>query len=60
MDFRAFIIGEDGHVKGRVDLLCKDEAEAVEKAKRLVDGSDVELWHRDHRIAVFRHNEPRG
>jgi hypothetical protein len=60
MDYRAFIIGEDGHVKGREDLLCENETEAVEKAKQLVDGDDIELGHRDHRIARFRHNEPSG
>ena len=60
MDYRAFIIGEDGHVNGRVDLLCENGTEAVEKAKQLVDGDDIEFWHRDHSIARFRHNEPSG
>ncbi len=43
-DYRAYIIGPDGHIKRRVDLICKDESAAQEQAKQLVDGHDVELW----------------
>jgi hypothetical protein len=46
-DYRAFILGHDGHVQSRVDLLCDDEAEAIRLAKQLVDGHDVELWQLD-------------
>jgi hypothetical protein len=57
MDFRAFIVGKDGHIKGCINLVCNDEIEAKEYAKRLVDGDVVELWHRDQKIAVFPHND---
>jgi hypothetical protein len=56
-DYRVFVLGPDGHVTSRVDLWCTDEADAKERAKQLVDRHDVELWHRDQRIAIFRHNE---
>jgi hypothetical protein len=52
-DYRAFIIGPDGHVQGRVDLRCKDDAAAKERAKQLVDGHDIELWQLDRKIATF-------
>ena len=55
-DFCILVIGEDGHVTSRVDLWCADEEDAKEWAKQLVDRQDVELWHRDQRIAIF-HNE---
>jgi len=54
-DYRAFLIGRDGHVLDRHEFWCVDDDAAKEQAKRLVDGHDVELWHRDHRIAVFKH-----
>jgi hypothetical protein len=25
------------------------------RAKQFVEGHDVELWHRDQRIAIFKH-----
>ena len=54
-DYQAFIIGEDGHVKDRVNLWCKDEADAKEWAKALVSNNEIELWHRETKIAVFKH-----
>lgn len=56
-DYRAFLIGPDGRIADRYDLWCSDDEDAKERAKQLVDGHDVELWHRDHKIATFKRNE---
>ena len=53
MDYRAYIMGPDGHVQNRLDVQCNDEAEAIRLAKQLVDRHDVELWQRDRKIAKF-------
>ena len=53
-EYRAYIMGPDGHVQSRVDIRCDDEAEAIRLAKQLVDGHDVELWQLDRHIATFR------
>jgi hypothetical protein len=37
-------VGADGHFTGFEPLICADDIEAIEKAKRLVSGQDVELW----------------
>jgi hypothetical protein len=37
-------IGDDGHFIGYEPLVCPDDADAIEKAKRLRDGHDLELW----------------
>lgn len=57
--YRAYIIGADGHIFRRVDLVCSDEAEARERAKALVDGHDVELWELDHHIVTFKNDRRR-
>ncbi|QHO73526.1 hypothetical protein ACH79_13585 [Bradyrhizobium sp. CCBAU 051011] len=57
--YRAYIIGEDGHVQSRVDLRCADVCEAVGLAKQLVNGHDVELWQLDRQIETFRHTSER-
>jgi hypothetical protein len=36
--------GMDGHFIGYEPMVCADDAEAIEKATRLVDGHEVELW----------------
>jgi hypothetical protein len=56
-EYRAFVMGPDGHVESRIDLFCENEEVAKERAKQLVDGHDIELWQRDQRIAVFRSNQ---
>lgn len=52
--YYAYVIGSDGHVINRVDLVFDNEEDAIERAKGLVDGHDVELWQRDRKIATFR------
>jgi len=51
--YRAYIIGDDGHVKKRFDLPCENDEDAVERAKQLVDGHAVELWDMGRKIATF-------
>ena len=54
--------GGDGRVSGiyprarrafyRIEpLVCADDAEAINQAKRLVNGSDIELWTGDRLVA---------
>jgi len=57
-EFRAYIMGPDGHVHKRVDLRCSDESEAIERAKQLVDGHDIELWQLDRLIRSVKHTSP--
>lgn len=52
-EYRAYVVGPDGHVLQRIDLLCADDDAAKERAKALVDGHDVELWQLDRKISVF-------
>jgi hypothetical protein len=42
-DYRAYILGPDGHIHDCVDFRCDDDSEAIRLAKQLVDGRDVEL-----------------
>jgi hypothetical protein len=43
-DYRAYFVGDDGHIIGFEPLVCADDGEAVERAKRLVTKHSVELW----------------
>jgi hypothetical protein len=52
--YRVYILGPDGHVQNRIDIICDDEAEAIRLAKQLVDGHDVELWHLGRLVETFR------
>ena len=43
-EYRAFFLGDDGHFVGFEPLVCADDSEAIEKAKRLSERRPVELW----------------
>jgi hypothetical protein len=53
-EYRAYLIGPDGHIQDRIELVCADDDAAKERAKALVDGHDVELWQLDRKIADFK------
>ena len=42
--YRAYTVGHDGHFFGFRAYTCINDGDAVEWAKQLVDGHDVELW----------------
>jgi hypothetical protein len=44
IEYRAYLVDQDGHFVGLQPMICKDDAEAIEKAQRLVDRFAVELW----------------
>jgi hypothetical protein len=44
-EYRAYFVGRDGHFTGFEPLTCKDDAEAIEKAERLLDDDrDIDIW----------------
>ena len=53
LEFSAYLIGDDGHIVSRVDLLCADESEARATALELTAKFDVELWERARRIEIY-------
>jgi hypothetical protein len=52
--YRAYFRDGDGYILWAIDLHCKDDDAAKERTSQLVDGHDLELWHRDRRIAAFK------
>jgi hypothetical protein len=54
-EYRAYLVDSDGHFYDVVPLICADDAEAMEKAKPLAVGHDVELWQLDRKVATLNH-----
>ena len=46
-DYRAYIMGPDGHIEDRIEFWSKDDETAKKHAEQYVDGHDIELWHQD-------------
>jgi hypothetical protein len=56
-EYYAYVIGPDGHIIQRIDLICANDEAARERAKQLVDGHNVELWRLDRKVATFTHKQ---
>jgi hypothetical protein len=52
-DYRAYEIAQDGHIAGRIDLVCTDDEDAKRQARQLVGEFSIDLWQQDRRIALF-------
>ncbi len=55
IEYRAFTVGKDGHLSGFEPLVCKSDSEAIEKAKRLLEGYDIELWSGPRLVTYLKH-----
>jgi hypothetical protein len=56
-EYRAYLLGVDGCIHSRVDLICENDETAKARAQQLVDGHDVELWQLSRKIATFTRNQ---
>lgn len=56
MDYRAYILDGDGRITGVHQLDCANDEEARETAGQLLDGHDLEVWHRERRVARLKHH----
>jgi hypothetical protein len=43
--YRAYIVGSDGHFTGSKEFVAATDEAALEHARQLVDGHDLELWN---------------
>ncbi|MET0220964.1 MAG: hypothetical protein ABW213_09930 [Tardiphaga sp.] len=56
-DYRAYIVGSDGHFKASEPIIADDDDHAVKIAQQLVDGHDIELWQLDRKVIVLPRKE---
>jgi hypothetical protein len=50
MDYRVYIIGEEGRFIAVREIDAPNDHAALRQAKQYVDGKDVEVWHRGRSI----------
>jgi hypothetical protein len=48
--YRAYLIDKDNRVDSYKPLDAESDEEALERARRLVDGHDVEVWSLDRMV----------
>lgn len=57
LEYHAYLIGPDGHIAQRVDLICADDESAQTEAKQLVLDREVELWVGTRKVAILPHRK---
>ena len=56
--YRLYFLDRDAHISTPPEVLdCADDAEALQKAKKFLDGKDLEVWDGNRRVAVIPHAE---
>ncbi|MCS3497630.1 hypothetical protein M2189_003412 [Bradyrhizobium japonicum] len=53
-DYRAYLLDQDGHIFGAHGFDAVDDEEALQKARRLVDGHDVEIWQLARKVGQIK------
>ena len=50
-EYRVYLVDKDGHVDGPPDgFTCESDEAAIERAKHLIGGHDIELWQMDRLV----------
>jgi hypothetical protein len=52
-DYRAYILGPDGHFKTFEIITAPDDEKAIEAASQFVEDCAVEVWDLDRKVAVL-------
>ena len=50
-EYRIYTIADDGRVWSAEDIEYRNDQDAIQKARRIIHGHDVELWERGRFIA---------
>ncbi|MCD9898259.1 hypothetical protein QIH85_43100 [Bradyrhizobium japonicum] len=53
-EYSVYLLGPDGQIVGRINLVCANEDAAKERAWQLAQDCTVELTQGERSIAVYR------
>jgi glycine cleavage system aminomethyltransferase T len=53
MDYRAYLLDEDGHIVDAHTFVAASDQAALIHANQYANGRDVEVWHRSRRIGLI-------
>jgi len=59
MEYRAYILDDEGRHTAFHLLDCANDAEAKKKAAQMLDGHDIEIVERGRQVAIIKHTDKR-
>lgn len=51
--YRAYVFDDDGYILGFDKMICRDDAEALQKVSHLLDDQEVEVWTGPRPVTVL-------
>lgn len=51
--YRAYTVADDGEFASAVDLDCADDEAAIEAARRLLNGRNIEIWQGERKVFLL-------
>jgi hypothetical protein len=51
VEYRAYAIGDDGHIVKSTPLICDDDRQAIQKAEEFREGHTLEIWSGERFVA---------
>ena len=60
MEYRTYVIDDDGYISCFDKMTCRDDAEALQRAKHLMDGLEIEVWAGPRLVTVISGEENDG
>ena len=52
-DYRLYFFDANRHIRKRLDVECRDDDEAIERASTYDIGHGIELWCGSRRVRIF-------
>jgi len=52
-EYRAYLLGRNGHIEGFEPLSCADDAAAIVAAKRFMGSHGVEIWQDARKVVTL-------
>ena len=53
IDYRAYLIGRNGHIQGYEPLTCEDDKAAIAAARQLISAHGVEVWQDARKVITL-------
>jgi hypothetical protein len=50
-EYRVYTIGTDGHIVQSTPLICDDDDQAMEQARKIGEGQTLEIWSGERLVA---------
>jgi hypothetical protein len=47
IEYRAYVIGDDGHIVSATGLVCENDEAAIAEVKAFLLDQTIEIWSRD-------------